>query len=340
MEGIRWKLVLVVTLALIALTFIPLESYDADDQSDAIEVVDSQGRSIEGSTALIKKQLVFETYTVNGQTTFFLEKGTDITVPDRYLRITGSAGAFTLSAAIPGSSINGSLKDTGLIIRLTSEDDVLEATLTQDDEFTDDFTHSGNVAGIQPGKLYRINILTAEDISGSSSVEETMPFTIVFYADGAYVVYFYDGTELIESIAVAPGGTISDLPVLEDTDEYQFVGWYDNKDVIFTEHTPVYSNITLHAKWQRISPDPGEDIIERYTEVIKNDDGTYTVKDTEIVIHPDGSTDETVTSTTDNKDGSVTVNVDEVATDSGGREKTVECTVVTKTNDDGTESSE
>lgn len=340
MEGTRRTMMLVMALAFLAVSLAPMASTDAAENK--VLLVDSQGNVVEGSTALIGKQLVFETYTANGQTTFLLEKGTEISVPDRYLRIDGPSGAFLASAVIPDSGITGTLRDAGLVIRLTADQEIIEATLTTANGFSDSFKHDdGSAAGLETGQMYKITILTAEDITGRASVEKTDAFSIQFYLEKGCLVSFYDGSTLYESIAVEKGGRITDIPQLEDRGDYQFMGWYDSNGRQFTEYTVVNADMTLRAKWHQVQPDPEpEEDVERHTEIIINDDGTVTVEETEIITRKDGSSTETVTSTTENLDGTETVVVEEVDTDPIGNQRTTDCSVVKTWNDDGTETSD
>ena len=347
-------LMLTAVLAMLLTVLVPMASADAE--TTLVDVVDSQGKSVEGSTALIDR-IVYETYTVNGQTTFFLEKGTEISVPDRYLRIGSDSGTFSVSVSC--SAIGGSLKESGLVIRLTSGDDLFEADLNKSNDFSSMFRSGDSAATLKGGQLYRISIMNAEDIPSKAAVEQTGAFSIYFSAQmlTGYVVEFYNGDNLVHSTVVSPGGTIPELPALEDYGDYTFIGWYDSSERQFTPWTEVNSDLTLHAKWYKTPQPrpPSGDVTERTTEVIENDDGSVTVKETEKTTHKDGSvtvkeTDTTVredgssqeitTVTQEATDGTTTIKVDEVDKDADGNETTTDCTLLKKTNDDGTEYSE
>ena len=342
MDETRMKAMLLLVSAAAMLSVLVLSMDSSDAEPATIDVVDSQGRSIGGNTSLINDRLIFETYTVNGQTTFFLEKGTEISKPDRFLVISTEAGEFSVSASIPNQPISGPLGTTGFTIILTGGSETFEATLTKDNRFSDTFKAGGSEAVLKPGQRYAINIVTAGSISGSSSVEDTGAFSIIFAAQATsgYLVEFYDGTTLIDSFVVEQGMTISNIPVLKGDETRTFDGWFDSSGNKFTSSTRVYSDMVLHSRWTEIEPEPPESETTTETRVIPNPDGTETIEVTETTVYSDGSSRETVTSTTDHKDGKVTVEVEEIELDPFHNERRTECVVNTTTNSDGTEFSE
>ena len=143
-------------LLLSSFTLLPDES-SAD--SISVDLLYDDGSKIPEDKPIITKTLVFTTFTDETGTRFFLEAGTELTEIECYLRITSDAGTFKVTSLIPNQDISGSLKDSGLLIRLTHEDDVFEARLV-DDTFKGEFKDGNETAILLPDVLYKVDIFT------------------------------------------------------------------------------------------------------------------------------------------------------------------------------------
>lgn len=67
-------------------------------------------------------------------------------------------------------------------------------------------------------------------------------FKVTFMEDGAF--YYEESVELY--------GTLETLPVVHKSG-YEFLGWYDSFDIVFTENTKITENTTLYAKFVKIN---------------------------------------------------------------------------------------
>lgn len=79
----------------------------------------------------------------------------------------------------------------------------------------------------------------------SNKTEDPLKFTVTFDSNGGSAV---------KSIDVENGGTVT-KPKDPQRDGYEFKGWYADKDCtqIFDFTTPIIENITLYAKWDKIT---------------------------------------------------------------------------------------
>lgn len=145
-----------VLLLLSSFTFFTDES-SAD--SITVDLLYDDGSKIPEDEPIITKTLIFTTFTDETGTKYCLEAGTELTEIECYLRITSDAGTFKVTSLIPGQEISGSLKDSGLLIRLTHEEDVFEARLV-DDTFKDEFKNGDEPAILLPNVLYKVDIFT------------------------------------------------------------------------------------------------------------------------------------------------------------------------------------
>ncbi len=144
-------------LLLSCLSFIPTES-SAD--SISIDLVYADGSKIPDDQPLIDTLLIFTTYTDKTGTKYCLDAETELTEIECYLRITSDDGTFNVLSLIPDQEISGSLRGSGLLIRLTHEDAVFESKLDVDDEFEDSIMDGESEAILLPNILYKIDIFT------------------------------------------------------------------------------------------------------------------------------------------------------------------------------------
>ena len=130
----------------------------------SVDLLYDDGSKIPEDEPIITETLIFTTFTdETGTTTYCLEAETELTEIDCYLRISSEGGTFIVTSLIPGKEISGALKDSGLLIRLTHEDDVFEARLV-DNTFEGKFMNGGAPAILLPNVLYKMDIFTESQI--------------------------------------------------------------------------------------------------------------------------------------------------------------------------------
>ena len=135
---------------------------DSSADSLSIDLLYDDGSKIPETEPIIKKTLIFTTYTDVTGTKYYLEAETELTTVDCYLRITSETGTFNVTSIIQFSGSTGSLGESGILIKLTNDDndDVFEARLNTGDEFTGQFMDGDAVAILQPNVLYKFNVFT------------------------------------------------------------------------------------------------------------------------------------------------------------------------------------
>lgn len=290
-------------LLLSSFTLLPDES-SAD--SITVDLLYDDGSKIPEDEPIIKKTLIFTTYTDETGTKYYLEAGTELTTLECYLRINSEDGTFNLTSLIPDQAISGSLKDSGLVITFTHEDQVYESKLNELNGFEGDAMNGAVKAILLPDLLYKVEIFTEKEIYGAASVEKTPEFTIGFGADlvDAHAVVFMDNETVFKTIVVADGGTIPELPVPPERSGYIFDGWFDAQGNQLTTSTQIHDDLTVYSRWsEEPGPDPPgpdppgpdppepEDYEEHTVEVIENEDGSTTTIKTDIIERVDGSSD-------------------------------------------------
>jgi len=154
------------TAAVIGLSFLLLFSSftlildDSSADSISIDIVYADGSKIPDDQPLIETLLIFTTYTDKTGTKYCLDAETELTEVDCYLRITSDSGAFNILSLIPDQDISGSLRKSGLLIKLSNEDTVFESRLDTENKFEDDVMDGETEAVLLPNVLYKIDIFT------------------------------------------------------------------------------------------------------------------------------------------------------------------------------------
>jgi len=279
---------------------------DSSADSLSIDLLYDDGSEIPEDEPIIKKTLVFITYTDESGTRYLLEAGTELTTVNCYLRITSEAGTFKVTSLIPDLEEGTPLRESGLLIRLTDEEVTFESRLNEGDGFTGEFKDGNAPAILQPGVLYKVDIFTETQIEGDSIAVPTPDFTIRFEANlvDAHKVVFMDGETEFTTKVVADGGTIPELPVPPERSGYIFDGWFDAQGKQLTTSTQINEDLTVFSRWsEEPGPDPPgpdppgpdppepEDYEEHTVEVIENEDGSTTTIKTDIIERVDGSSD-------------------------------------------------
>ena len=249
------KTVVTITLLLLfsSLFLLPAEESSADGFS--IELLDEDGSKLDPSTPMIKKLLVFTTYTDEHGTRYYLDKETILTEKDYYLRINSQTGLFNVYVSVPSASITGSLHESGMEVRLAEGTEDYLSVLDTTDDFSSIAKDGQNDAVFRPNVMYRITILTAHDIEGDSQVEKTPDFTLRFEAvpiNSYTVVFMNDGEEYAKKL-VEKNTALGELPKDPEKPGYTFNGWFDEDMNPVTEETIVTRNMEVHSEWSRAS---------------------------------------------------------------------------------------
>ena len=235
------------------LFLIPAGESSADEFS--IELLNEDGSKLDPDSPMIAKLLIFDTYTDEHGTRYYLDKETVLTEKTYYLRINAQSGTFHVTASVPSADITGSLHKAGLEISMVNGSNSFMSTLDTSDGFTG-IAMNGNITAVfQPNIMYRITILTAHDIEGENKVEETPDFTLRFDTApiDSYTVVFKDDDKVIETRMVEKDKPLGKLPDAPEREGWTFDGWFDEKDNQVFETTVVTSDMDVHSKWTQNS---------------------------------------------------------------------------------------
>ncbi len=291
---------------LLLLSSFTILTNESSADSISVDLLYDDGSKIPEDEPIITKTLIFTTFTDETGTRYYLDAETELTEIECYLRITSDAGTFNVTSLIPDLTIDTPLWESGLLIKLTYEENTFESRLNEGNEFTSLFKDGNTEAILQPGILYKVDIYTEVAIEGAASVVPTPDFTIRFEADlvDAHKVVFMDGETEFKTIVVADGGTIPELPVPPERPGYIFDGWFDAQGKQLTTSTQINDDLTVFSRWsEEPGPDPPgpdppgpdppepEDYEEHTVEVIENEDGSTTTIKTDIIERVDGSSD-------------------------------------------------
>jgi uncharacterized repeat protein (TIGR02543 family) len=110
------------------------------------------------------------------------------------------------------------------------------------------------IYGLLLGFLLMIALVACEETENEvPNDDEEVTYLISFNVHGG---------DMIETISVTEGSTIS-LPSEPNRANYRFIGWYLDAtyETPFNQSQGVTENLTLHAKWEAISNEPGESTI-------------------------------------------------------------------------------
>ena len=249
------KTVVAISLLLLfsSLFLLPAEESSADDFS--IEILKEDGSKLDPDTPMITKLLVFTTYTDVHGTRYYLDKETVLTEENYYLRINSQSGLFRVYASVPSASITGSLHEAGMEIKLAEGTDQFMAVLDTADQFSSVMKDGQTEAEFRPNVMYKITILTAHDIEGSSPTEKTPKFTLRFETTpiNAYTVVFKDDSTIIETRMVEKNTALGELPDAPERPGYTFDGWFDENDNQVFDTTIVSRDMEVHSKWSQQS---------------------------------------------------------------------------------------
>ncbi len=253
--GTGYKAVISISVLLLlsSFIFIPAEEISADDFS--IELLNEDGSKLDPDSPMISKLLIFTTYTDEHGTRYYLEEETLLTEKTFYLRINAQSGTFHVAASVPSAAITGSLHEAGLKIELVNGGDDFEATLDKKDNFDRIFTDGNDSAAFKPNILYKITIVTAYGVEGSSHVEKTPDFTLRFEAApiNSYTVVFMNDEKEYAKKLVEKNTALGELPKDPEKPGYTFNGWYDENMNPVSEETIVTRNMEVHSEWSRAS---------------------------------------------------------------------------------------
>ena len=288
-----WRAALSVTLLLILSCFI-LASADVSEADDtySVELVKEDKSKLDPGTPLIKKTLIFTTYTDASGTKYYLDEETVLTEKNYYLLINAQSGAFYVTASVSSETpISGSLLGAGLEILMTESGDNFKTILDNNDKFIGMMMDGSEKAVFKPNVMYKITIVTAHSIEGKNKVEETPDFTLIFEATpiDSCVVAFKDDDEIITKL-YKKGEQIGIMPTPEQRVGATFKGWVDNKGHTWKETDIVNESMILTANWERITPpDPPDPPVPPGPTPPPTPHDKETEEE-EVIVEPDGTT--------------------------------------------------
>ncbi len=242
-----------VLLLLSSFFFVP-ES-DAASGEYSVELLKEDMKVLDPDTPMISKTLEFVTYTDESGTNYYLDKETVLTESTYYLRINADSGTFHVIVSVPSENISKTLRETGLEVRLTNDDEDCTAILDIDDGFVGTAMNGDAKAVLRPNIPYKVTILTAHEIEGDSQAEKTPEFSLRFEAvpiDSYTVVFMNDEKEYAKKL-VEKDTALGELPKDPEKPGYTFNGWFDENMNPVNEETIVTRNMEVHSEWSRAS---------------------------------------------------------------------------------------
>ncbi len=291
MDSKSRRISLAIYLMVFSLALVSLPTIDLSAEPYTVDLIDENGDKFE--EPFFETTLIFETWTSSSGTTYVLEKDTQLSTKDCYLRINSETGKFFLNVYSPEmqseDSVSGSLLKTGVKIVLTGSNSYrCEAILIPNEDPEKNYNEDFQVE-ITPGNkstavllpsssetqvTYKLEVFTAQKISNSDHPEEIAGLSFIFTprpAVGYHSAEFMDEEKYIDVKVIQDGQPLGTLPTIEDpTNPMQFAGWYSG-DIKAEEDMVITSDMTFIAKWIAgdhlvVFHDRGEVVLERYIE--------------------------------------------------------------------------
>jgi len=319
MNKILKSILFVAILTIASLSVLPSGSAEASSDVPEVYVTDGSGTRINELVYSPGNMELDTTIASDGTTTYHLPAGTDLSKLTRCLYIDyGKTEQFKVGVKVQAGT-SQKLIDAGLQMSLSYGNDVVGTTIVTGTESF--FKLNSQDALLDPGKEYRISLVTTEEVSSANlnDIKSTVRFTFTASADiGSYTVTVQPNIStygtvsrstvdnvLIGTIIHVSGNsiTLGSVTVTASPSPPTQYYTYSFENWSVTDGTEVTQDMTITATFSATyipgptppgpTPEPSH---EEHT--YHNDDGSTTYEVIDRVTNPDGSKTVTTSETT------------------------------------------